>query len=535
MASVKSAVFRFLTRSPKDKLVACALLVASFAGYWSILNNTFVSDDFWNTEKSGEVPISHFWRLLDVQSPTFMRPLAYLTWWVHYNLFGFDAWPGHIFNVALHGGSAIVLFLLLKRLGGSQVTAFLVALLFAVTPIAPEAVTWIGGRPDVMALFFVLLSLLLYAAALQNGSRGFFAGAMVAAAAALLSKENAIILLVLIPLLELLYRRRTRRQAVARLSVFAALLAAYAVLRFIALGGVGGYAGAPLFGVATLESVKVTAGTMLAPFNSFLFPSSTIHAVLLYTGALLLISLFFVAFRWRRVAAKVRRLWLFVAAFFLVSVVSAYPYTFLVKGGIRRDMDCTRFLYFSAMGLIALIVVGLLEFSRKGGGVRMALVVLVALLAPVYLWGLWRNDGPWEQAAAITYSVPLQMQALLSDPPAHTDLYFLQNLPYWSHGAYIFANGLPQALRYQYGRNDLTVRSVAAAADPRMADGEYVSFIHGDPVDGQQVGLAIPPDDTSDLAQGYLFSYDRSTGILSLVHGPTVCSLTENPRKPGTP
>ncbi len=511
-------------------------LAAAFAGYWTILNNTFVADDFWNTEESGRVPLSHIWQLIYVQSPTFLRPLPYLTWWLHYNLLGFDAWPGHVFNVALHGGSAFIFYLLLKRLGAARITAFLAALLFAVTPIGPEAVTYIGGRPDVMALFFVLLSLLLYVAAVEKNSRGVLAGSMVAAAAALLSKENAAVLVVLIPLLELLlYRRGTHRQAGSRLLMFASVFVFYALLRYIALGGVGGYSGSPLLGVATWESVKVTAGTMLAPLNSFFFPASTIHAVLLYTGALLLLSIIFVIFRWRRVSGQARRLWIFVVSFFLVSVVSAYPYTFLVKGGVRRDMDASRYLYFAAMGLIAIIVVGLLEFGLKKRGARMALVAMLAVLAPAYLWGLQHNDRPWEQAAAITYSVPRQVQALLPDPPAHADLYFLQNLPYWANGAYIFIDGLPQALRYQYGRNDLTVRSVAAAADPRMADGEYVSFIHGDPVDGQQVGLAIPPDDTSALAQGYLFSYDRSTGILSLVHGPTVCSLTENPRKPGTP
>lgn len=481
--------------------VAClSLFLLALLAYYPILGNALIGDDYNLAQTAGEIPLSHIWRLVRVLSPEFMRPLPILSWWLEYNIFGFEGLPGHLANVLLHAGSGFLLYLFLARMGAARLTAWLAAAIFVLNPVAPESVTWAAGRFDVMSLFFLLLTLCLYLLAMREESTAMFAGALLAAAAALLSKESAVVLVVLLPALELLegnagsgrrlfFSGNRLAQIGMRLGAFFLILVVYLLLRLAVVGGIGGYSGAPLFGIPSADSVIDTAGTLLAPLNSFMFPSSTIHAVEAYTAGLLLLSLALVARRWRQVLGKVRRLWLFLAVFLLVSLGPVYSYVFIVNNGVRRDMNCSRFLYVTAMALTTLVVVGLLEFGWQRRGWRMFAAGAVALLLPVYFWGLNHNNRPWQEAAAISENIPRQTRLLLPDPPAGATLYF-QAVPFWQSGAYVYVNGLERAVRWQYGREDLVILKLAPGQDPPEAAG------------------------------GYLFAYDPGTEGVRLVRGP---------------
>lgn len=93
----------------------------------------------------------------------------------------------------------------MDRLGARKLTAFVAALLFLLTPIAPEAVTWLSGRADVLVLFFMLLAMVLYSVYLTKRSWAAFSGAMLASATALLSKEQGYIVIILLPSMDFLF------------------------------------------------------------------------------------------------------------------------------------------------------------------------------------------------------------------------------------------------------------------------------------------------------------------------------------------
>src|SRR5262249_51420689 len=79
-----------------------------------------------------------------------------------------NPWVYHSANVGAHIVSAVLAFLLLRRLVRRDLPAVLGALLFAVHPVEVESVGWISGLKDVLAGCFALLALLRYVARAQQ-------------------------------------------------------------------------------------------------------------------------------------------------------------------------------------------------------------------------------------------------------------------------------------------------------------------------------------------------------------------------------
>ncbi len=85
------------------------------------------------------------------------HPLTGLSHMVDCQFYGLHAGGHHSTNVLLHAATAILLFLVLRRMTGDVWPSALVAALFAVHPLRVESVAWISERKDVLSgLLFVL-------------------------------------------------------------------------------------------------------------------------------------------------------------------------------------------------------------------------------------------------------------------------------------------------------------------------------------------------------------------------------------------
>src|SRR6185436_11739611 len=80
------------------------------------------------------------------------RPLALASLAVDYQLWGLHPAGFHLTSVVLHILATLALFALMRRLVGSNRAAAALALLFALHPANAEAVAWINGRSEVLAL-----------------------------------------------------------------------------------------------------------------------------------------------------------------------------------------------------------------------------------------------------------------------------------------------------------------------------------------------------------------------------------------------
>ncbi len=74
-------------------------------------------------------------------------PLTWISYMLDRELYGPQPWGYHLTNVLLHAATSVVLFLVLRRMTGSLWASALVALLFAIHPLAPNRWPgWASGR-----------------------------------------------------------------------------------------------------------------------------------------------------------------------------------------------------------------------------------------------------------------------------------------------------------------------------------------------------------------------------------------------------
>src|SRR5574340_830998 len=125
------------------------------------------------------------------------RPLTTLTYLFNRATAGDNPVPYHAVNLTLHWLVAVLVWRLALRWLPSTRAAFLAAVLFAVHPVATEAVTNIIGRADLIAAAAVLGGLLLHARlteAPQQRRTPYLAALGAVALAGVFGKENALIL-----------------------------------------------------------------------------------------------------------------------------------------------------------------------------------------------------------------------------------------------------------------------------------------------------------------------------------------------------
>ncbi|MBX3138890.1 hypothetical protein KF707_21870, partial [Candidatus Obscuribacterales bacterium] len=175
--------------------------------YAPSLGSFFVADDIWQVnfahkvfEGRTELILRNFTsNYLQLPSFGFYRPLLGFTFLFDYFFWATNAVGYHITSLLLYGSAVWLLFLLVRTMTrtwpdfNSSWTAFFSALLFAVTPLHCEDVTWISGRADLLAAPFYLLCLLMFVKGYQRGNnKRFYFASLLSFVCALLSKEISI-------------------------------------------------------------------------------------------------------------------------------------------------------------------------------------------------------------------------------------------------------------------------------------------------------------------------------------------------------
>jgi protein O-mannosyl-transferase len=217
--------------SGRARAATLALLVAAV---WApSLRNGFVWDDQYDILRSDR--LHHARAVVDVfrhhamwsadQPETEIstyRPLALATLAVDWQLWHTHAAGYHATNVLLHVLATLALFLALMVIVGDEKSAAVLALLFALHPANAEAVAWINGRSEMLALGFGALA--LWAARTRR-----WPALAAALLLAMLGKESGVVFVPVAVALATVGRGRA-------LAAAAVAVVAYASLRAIALG-----------------------------------------------------------------------------------------------------------------------------------------------------------------------------------------------------------------------------------------------------------------------------------------------------------
>jgi protein O-mannosyl-transferase len=163
------------------------------------------------------------------------RPVLLTSYALNAALAGMVPWIFKLTNLVIHIGCAQLIFQIARGLRASRAGALCGALLFAVHPLASEAINTISGRSNLLMVFGLLLAMRLHLMAMA-GSRWAILGTFLAGVVACGSKEPGIILPVLLVILEgldVMTRRRSLepRAACLRILPVVSLVVGYLLLR----------------------------------------------------------------------------------------------------------------------------------------------------------------------------------------------------------------------------------------------------------------------------------------------------------------
>ena len=176
------------------------LVVVAISIYANSLSNGFVFDDISMIQQNPDVVNFKWERVLSLNS---YRPLRTLTYALNYGLGGLDPFGYHLFNLLLHAFNSVLVFLFLRLILENINSSFLGGILFAIHPVQTASVAYISGRKDLLATFFLLLSVYWFVKWRRVGGWGRLILMGCAIFLAILSKEVAVIFPLLLLLLDL--------------------------------------------------------------------------------------------------------------------------------------------------------------------------------------------------------------------------------------------------------------------------------------------------------------------------------------------
>src|SRR5690242_10251599 len=180
----------------KESLRIGLLLAAAALIYGNTLRNQFTMDDGIYILRNAQVTQPSVRGLFGPNKDSnVFRPLTFATFALNWRLGGARPLGFHLFNLILHAGATLLLYLLLQALLGSSPPikdmALAAALVFAVHPLHTEAVASVVGRAELLAAGFLFAAWIFH---LQDQQ----ALALVCFVLALLSKESAVVFLPLL-------------------------------------------------------------------------------------------------------------------------------------------------------------------------------------------------------------------------------------------------------------------------------------------------------------------------------------------------
>lgn len=171
------------------------------------------------------------------------RPLTLILFALENQLFGQQAWVGHLMNIVYFGLTAVVLYLLLLQLlprkyseGQAYFIALATTLLFVAHPIHTEAVANIKGRDEIISLLGSLSALYFSVRAYLEKRPILNIAAAALFFVALLSKENAITFLAIVPLSYYFFTKADLGKSLQQLLPFGVAAVLFLLIRFSILG-----------------------------------------------------------------------------------------------------------------------------------------------------------------------------------------------------------------------------------------------------------------------------------------------------------
>ena len=372
------------------------VIASAVIPYLQVLGFGFVYDDHLAIEENPHLRVwpglsriffSDLWSLSSLGNRSnYYRPMFLLAYEGIFHVAGTNAWAFHLANLLFHAATAVMVFVLTRRIWLKDSIALLTALFFALHPAHTESVAWIATLSELGYALFILVALYFYIQ--EQATTSILLLAFSSYAMALLWKESAIAFIPLIGLYDILVVRQWRWK---RWIPAAGVTLAYLAVRVVALGGLAPSVVYPNLSLSTqvltaVSNVAFYLGKLIAPIqlSAFYVPEFVTHINFQVCIVLLLAGLAFWTLRGRTAWAAT---WI-VAGLLPVLLVSrvAVP---------LADRD----LYLPSIGFAWIIAIALDAFGRNAMVPGAAALVIVYGVLTLQRLPVWRDDLPlFEQA-----------------------------------------------------------------------------------------------------------------------------------------
>lgn len=256
------------------------------------------------------------------------QPITILSYMVEYKLWGLNPLGYHLMNLVFHLLGTLFVFLIIKKLSGNDLVAFITSLLFGIHPLHVESATWVAERKDVLYGFYFLWALYLYIlhAKQEKQFSKYFLFSLILFVLALLSKAQAVVLPVVFFAVDFLMKRKFTKKNILEKVPFFLLAIAFGLLAIKVQGKAGAMQTFQYFPfyeriLFSCYALMTYLHKLILPINlSCFYPypetNDKINTVWVYISPAILLALAFIVWKYFRDSKVV----LFGVAFFIITI-----------------------------------------------------------------------------------------------------------------------------------------------------------------------------------------------------------------------
>ena len=406
-------------------LICLVIALTTFIAFTPLLGNQFVDydDNAYLVEnpnvQSGITFRSVIWAFTTTDMGNW-HPLTWLSYMLDWELFGPNPRWHHLESLLFHTASALLLFLVLKRMTGVIWQSAFVAAAFALHPLHVESVAWAAERKDVLSTFFWFLTMLSYVLYVEKPKTGRYLLVTLSLCLGLMAKPMLVTLPFVLLLLDYWPLQRFQRPSkgtnikipqdnrgksilyliLEKIPLFL-LVILFSLVTFFAQQSKGAVES---FDRLTIESrinnalvsyaayiIKMFWPARLAvfyPHPRYGLPIwKTVGASLLLTGITLLVI---------RRAQKQR--WFLVGWLWYLGTL--VPVIGLIQVGEQAMAD--RYTYVPIIGLFIIVAWQIPELVAKWPHKKIILKAAAALVVSAMMICTWRQTGYWRNASTLS-------------------------------------------------------------------------------------------------------------------------------------
>lgn len=463
----------FFKRHTIPRLVAIPVLLALLTGLASFRVG-LLSDD-WDWYYEGRMTQDEITRPLTHNvGGAFYRPLSTYSYALDYAIAPYNVPIARTQHLVLFIATVALLVIFVWQMTGQAWVATTSGAFFSLWPQHHEVTTWLGSRPDLLSLLWILAALVTFTAAIRRKKPVLFALTVLWAGAAILSKESGVLVIPTLLLVAFTLRRLRDRRVWATIIGSGIVIAFFLYVRSLVLGQlVGGYGDSQTqIGLGDIGKLflSIIEGWLNWSWLGAQFSISSVqitrYVIVSIMGLSFLAGL---VLSWRSFKQHWRTFAMLVV-WFVLAICISLP---LMQTVNLMDLNGTRYLYFASN----VLTVGLAYFvfllkARKRNTILLGVILAVA-------WMI--NLQPWREASAENRNIISQVQKYVPSPP-QAAIITVRALPGDTYGAvqWYAHRSLPEALVAAYNRQDLYAPaafedSVFCSQSPQ---GKVVEFIY---------------------------------------------------------